>query len=254
MRLFMFSRRRVESKQRALAGVPVPARKRGPVIEAAGAALAAIVLSSIASPPAGAQAGVTASVASEYSARGRSLSKGRLAPQLRLDYDAPAGWYAGALLSRAALPYSDTRAQLIAYGGFAQTLPSGLTWEAGALDASFVDDEEYHYHEFYAGLTRDRVSGRVYYSPSYYGGGKTLYAELNASYPLHDRISLIAHLGLLHPLGAVEGESRQRLDLRLGFGFEAGDWNLQVALLASAPRRHGPDAPRALALSATYGF
>jgi hypothetical protein len=33
-----------------------------------------------------------------------------------------------------------------------------------------------------------------------------------------------------------------------------GNCNIQLAVLASAPRRHGPEAARALALSATYAF
>jgi hypothetical protein len=35
----------------------------------------------------------------------------------------------------------------------------GLAWEAGALKVSFRPDRQYQYHEFYAGLARDRVVG-----------------------------------------------------------------------------------------------
>jgi uncharacterized protein (TIGR02001 family) len=215
---------------------------------------AAVAVAAVALQAAHAQTSVTASVASEYSARGRSLSKGRVAPQLRVDYDAASGWYAGALLSRAALPYSDAEGQVVAYGGYAQTLAPGTTWEAGVLDASFVGDQEYHYHEFYAGLAKDRIAARAYFSPSYYGGGKTLYAELNGSYPLQGRLALVGHVGLLHPFSADSEEDRQRLDLRLGLGYDVGAWSFQVALLASGPRRQGADAPRAVVVSASYGF
>jgi uncharacterized protein (TIGR02001 family) len=201
-----------------------------------------------------AQASVSASIASEYSARGMSLSQGRPAPQLRVDYDGPQGWYAGAMASRVAFPYSDTNVQVIAYGGYGRRLSSGLAWEAGALHVSFRPDREYQYHEFYAGLAHDRVEGRVYFSPSYYGGGKTMYAELNASRPLRDRFTLVGHLGVLHPFENSGEDERKRLDLRLGLGVEVGNYKLQLAVLASAPRRRGPDAARALALSATYAF
>jgi uncharacterized protein (TIGR02001 family) len=252
MRLFMSNDRSIENQQPALTGKPRP-----PIARAA-AAIALNLAFSLALAgalhDARAQASVTASVASEYSARGKSLSKGRLAPQLRVDYDAASGWYAGALLSRAALPYSDTNAQVVAYGGYAQALAPGTTWEAGALDASFVGDQEYHYHEFYAGLARDRLGARVYFSPSFYGGGKTLYAELNGSYPLQGRLALVGHVGLLHPFSADHDEDRQRLDLRIGLGYDIGAWNFQLALLASGPQRHGADAPRAVSVSASYGF
>jgi uncharacterized protein (TIGR02001 family) len=244
MRLFMSLDRSIESKQPALTVRFVP-----PCARLALAAIACLGLHA-----AHAQVSASASVTSEYTQRGKSLSKGRVAPQLRVDYDNPSGWYAGALLSRAALPYSDTSAQVVAFGGYAQQLASGMTWEAGALDASFVGDQEYRYHEFYAGLSRERVSARVYFSPHYYGAGKTLYAELNGSYPLHDHLVLVGHIGFLHPFSTDGEEDRQRLDLRIGLGYDVGDWNFQVALLANGPRRKGPEAPRAIAVSVSYGF
>jgi uncharacterized protein (TIGR02001 family) len=204
-----------------------------------------------------AQASISASVTSEYSARGVSLSRGRPAPQLRVDYDGAHGWYGGAMASSVDLPDSDSDAhvQLLAYGGYTGRLSAGLAWEAGALDVAFWPNREYRYHEFYAGLARDGVEGRVYYSPSYYGGGKTAYAELNASWPLREHITLTGHLGVLHSIGPrSEEEARNRLDLRLGVGTQVGNCNFQLAVLASAPRRRGPDAARALALSASYAF
>jgi uncharacterized protein (TIGR02001 family) len=244
MCLFMSTDRSPQDKQAALTAITLLANMRW----------TAVAVAAVALQVAHAQTSVTASATSEYSVRGRSLSKGRVAPQLRVDYDAASGWYAGALLSRAALPYSDANAQVVAYGGYAQTLAPGTTWEAGVLDASFVGDQEYHYHEFYAGLAKDRIAARVYFSPSYYGGGKTVYAELNGSYPLQGKLALIGHAGLLHPFSADHEEDRQRVDLRIGLGYDVGAWNFQVALLASGPRRQGADAPRAVAVSASYGF
>jgi uncharacterized protein (TIGR02001 family) len=233
-----------QSKQTAPA--PAPAQ--------AGWCRSALIAALFVLPPAAAQTSISASVVSEYTARGMSLSKGRVAPQLRVDYDAAGGWYAGALASRAALPYSDANLQTVVYGGYAQTVAPGLAWEAGALRAAFANEDEYAYHEVYLGLAHDRLAGRVYFSPSYYGAGKTLYTELNGSWPLRDRLALVGHLGWLHPFSPHGERTRERLDLRLGLGLDAGPWNLQLAVLASLPRRHGPDAPRALVLSATYGF
>jgi uncharacterized protein (TIGR02001 family) len=204
-------------------------------------------------PRAQAQVGITASATSEYVARGMSLSQGQAAPQLRLDYDA-AGWYAGALLSPVHLDYKGADTQVLAYGGYARRLPSGFGWEAGVLGATLTGSSDYRYHELYAGLSGERVAGRVYYSPSYYGDAATVYAELNGSVPLRDGLALVGHVGLLHPLGSAEDEARRRLDLRVGLSLDSGNWNFQLALLANGPRRHGPEAPRALQVSASYGF
>jgi uncharacterized protein (TIGR02001 family) len=203
--------------------------------------------------PAQAQVGVTATATSEYVVRGMSLSQGRAAPQLRLDVDA-AGWYAGALLSPARLDYTGTRAQVLAYGGHAWRMQSGLSLDAGVLGATLTDTRAYRYHELYAGLSGERFAGRVYYSPSYYGDAATVYAELNGSAPLRDGLALVGHVGLLQPLGSADDEARRRLDLRVGLSLDSGNWNVQLSLLANLPRRHGPDAPRALQVSASYGF
>jgi uncharacterized protein (TIGR02001 family) len=200
----------------------------------------------------GAGAGISAALSSEYVARGMSLSRGRPAPQVRVDLDA-AGWYAGALLARLRYPYGGARTQGLAYAGYAERLPSGLSWEAGALQST-LGGSAYRYHELYAGLAGDRLAGRVYYSPSYYGDAATVYAELNGSRPLRDGLALVGHLGLLNPLGSAEDEARRRIDLRVGLSLDSGNWNVQLALLANLPHRHGPEAPRALHLSASYGF
>jgi hypothetical protein len=111
----------------------------------------------------------------------------------------------------------------------------------------------------YAGLASDRISGRIYLSPAYYGyGGRVAYAELNGFYPLRERIKLIAHVGLLHGLRGPVAEARDRIDMRLAIGFDAGACNIQLAWLGSASVGPGAEmasrAPRALNLSASYSF
>jgi uncharacterized protein (TIGR02001 family) len=228
------------------------------LVRCAVAALAVLAVLACVLQPAKAQTGLgvgvgmMAAVSSEYVARGMSLSRGRPAPQVRVDFDA-GGWYAGALLARLRYGYGGARTQGLAYAGYAGRLPSGLNWEAGALQST-LGGSAYRYHELYAGLAADRLAGRVYYSPSYYGDAATVYAELNGSAPLRDGLALVGHLGLLNPLGSAEDEARRRVDLRVGLSLDSGNWNLQLALLANLPRRHGPEAPRALHLSASYGF
>jgi uncharacterized protein (TIGR02001 family) len=195
----------------------------------------------------------TAALVSDHVVRGMSLSRRRPASQVRLDLDS-GGWYAGALVSQVRYPDAEPGVQVLAYGGYAARLPSGLGWEAGALHSSLPGKREYRYHELYAGLAGDRLAGRIYYSPSYYGDAATLYAELNGNVPLRKGLALLGHLGLLHPLGSAEDEARRRVDLRIGLSLDSGGWNLQLALLANLPRRHGDEAPRALQVSASHGF
>lgn len=206
----------------------------------------------LAMPPARAQLGASAALVSDYAVRGMSLSQGHPEPQLRLDYDAGSGAYAGALASGVSLADSQARVQLLAYGGYAQRLRNGLSWEAGALSTHFAGGAQYRYHEFYAGLAREGLSARIYFSPSYYGEGKTLYGELNGSWPIGARLTLSGHLGLLHPFQDGGEAARRRLDARLALGIDYGDLDLQLALVAATPG--GREAARKLALGATYSF
>jgi uncharacterized protein (TIGR02001 family) len=202
--------------------------------------------------PSPVQAGLGVAAVSDVVVRGMSLSQKQPAPQLRVDLDG-AGWYGGALVSRVHPAYRDAQAQWLAYGGYAARLPSGLSWEAGAL-RSTLGGSGYRYNELYAGLSGDRFAGRLYFSPSYYGDTATLYAELNGSTPLRDGLALLGHLGLLNPLGGTDDEARRRLDLRVGLSLDSGNWNFQLALLANLPRRQGADAPRSLQATVSYGF
>ncbi|MDB5951730.1 MAG: hypothetical protein JWR65_3585 [Massilia sp.] len=197
------------------------------------------------------QASASLSMASEYSVRGVSLSSGRPAPQLSLAYDAAQGWYAGAFAAPGlTLGRRAGVTQLIAYGGYARRLAPGLSWEAGASSTSFRHAAEYNYRELYAGLAFDRVEGRVYLAPAYYGyGGRAAYGELNGFYPLREHLKLIAHIGALHAQAAT---ARGRIDLRLAIGYDSRDCNVQLAWLASNGR--DTRAPRALSLSVTHSF
>jgi uncharacterized protein (TIGR02001 family) len=206
------------------------------------------------------QASASVSLTSEYSFRGVSLSDRLPAPQLSLAYDWAQGWYAGAFAApRVTFDERSGVSQLIAYGGYAHRLASGLSWEAGASSTSFRNASENNYREVYAGVASDRLSGRLYLAPAYYGyGGRAAYAEVNGFYPLRERIKVIGHVGLLHGLRGRAAEARDRIDVRLAIGFDAGACNVQLAWLGNAGIGSGVErelrSPRALALSASYAF
>jgi uncharacterized protein (TIGR02001 family) len=249
MRLFMYLNR-ADERQRSLAR---PRRAFARTLLPAFGLLAA--------QAAHAQLSTSISLSSEYSDRGVSLSDGRPAPQLSLAWEAPQGWYAGAMAApRLSLDERTGVTQLVAYGGFARRLASGLSWEAGASSNSFLHAREYNYHEVFAGLASDHLIARLYFAPAYYGyGGRTAYAELNGFHPLRERIKLAGHIGWLHGLRGSIANLRDRLDLRLAIELDVGACNVNLAWLAQTAIGSGSadnraPAPRAVVLSATYSF
>lgn len=153
-----------------------------------------------------AQTAFNASVASDYRLRGVSLSQGRPVVQLDGSYDFAQGAYAGAFFSNAMFDESTTiEMQMTGYGGYALRLANGWSVDAGAAYTGFTGGESYNYAEFHAGIASKNFSARVFYSPDYFElGVSTIYAELNGSYALAERVRLIAHAGALQ---AVQGAS-----------------------------------------------
>jgi uncharacterized protein (TIGR02001 family) len=204
-------------------------------------------------------------VLSDYRFRGRTLSDNGPTAQLTLNYDRDDGWYAGAMAARAKLEDSPG-AQLVAYGGYAQRLPGGIGWEAGATQTVFTGSGAANYFEGYAGVSREQVNARLYYSPRYFGSAtRTVYFEANGFLRLGETLRLVGHAGLLRSLGGDSaGTMRgQRHDYRLGLAAQVGEVDLQLARVTGITRRYpayggypayaGP-RPRAFVLSAAYSF
>jgi uncharacterized protein (TIGR02001 family) len=201
-----------------------------------------------------AQASASLSLVSEYAVRGLSLSDGHPAAQLRVDVDTPSGWYAGGFVSSARLAYSPARAQLIAYAGYAARTASGMSWDAGISRTGFPRDGRYRYDEVHAGLSWERASVRAYFSPDYYGAGRSAYLEWNGMHPLGERWRLVGHAGVQRRFGGYGGaRGPARADLRLGLAYDAGPATFQLAWLARQ-RDDGVAARRARALAASIGI
>jgi len=190
---------------------------------------------------------------SEYAGRGIALDT-RPTLQLRVEHDTDAGWYAGAFASPVRIE-GRAQGQLIAYGGRAQRLTSTLSWDAGVTRSSFLRDGGRNYHEFYAGLALQRASARLFYSPAYYGEGRSLYLDLSGGYPLGDRLRLTAHAGLLHPMGGYEGAVGtigNSADARIALVADVGDCTLQAGV-QTRWRGYLSEFPRASAFTASLG-
>lgn len=176
----------------------------------------------------------TASIVSNYRFRGFSLSANKPAAQVGVAYDADQGWYAGAFASTAefATP-SGLELQAVPFVGYAWRSPAGPTWEAGADYSAFTGGaQSYSYPEVYVGFASDSISGRLYYSNRYFGENtSTVYAEVNASELLLDRVRLLAHFGILRSTnGSLYYHGPERLlDGRIGIGLDFDPFNVQLS-------------------------
>lgn len=226
---------------------------------AAGLATLALVPS-----PARAQADVSGSVAlqSEYRYRGQNPGKGSIVPQVTINVDGVSGWYLGGFAS--AMTIGDLEGyKLQGYAGYAQRMQSGGSWEAGCSRITYTQAHNTDFSECYAGLSFERGSTRIYYSPKYLGfAARTVYAEVSAFYPVHPRFNLIAHAGVLHNLsgGYWAGiPTSSRIDARLGIGIPFGNWTVQVAreYVQDDGRRYVSypvHPPRSWSFGLTYAF
>lgn len=216
-----------------------------------------------------AQVSGSLAVLSDYRFRGLSLSDNSATPQLTLNYDSNAGWYAGTMASHARLEETGT-AQLVAYGGYAQRLPGGMGWEAGATQTVFTRVGADNYFEAYVGVSGEQVSARLYYSPRYFGRAtQTVYAEANGFLRLAETLRLVGHIGLLRALGGedhIGPLSGHRYDYRFGLATQVGNVDLQLARVTRAAYRYPSypgypgyppyqgRQPRAFVVSASYSF
>ena len=174
------------------------------------------------------------SVVSDYRYRGVSLTGNDPAAQATVNYDDPSGFYAGAFLSNVRFAFSSGRElQVQGFAGYAQRLSSGVSVDAGVDYSLFTRTHDYDYPEFHMGFASGNVSGRVYYTPRYFGRfGSAVYGELNLAQPFTDRVRLIAHGGVLRSrdyssYGRSDDETT--FDTRIGIGADVDAFNFEVS-------------------------
>ena len=170
---------------------------------------------------------------SDYRYRGISLSDERPAAQLGLTYDAAEGWYGGAFVSTVKLEGYETRGvQAIGFAGHVWGMPSGLSLEVGADYAVVTATPHYDYAEVYAGFAFQNLSGRLYFSPRYFGqDAAAVYAELNLAQPLLDNVRLLGHVGVLNSASNkyYGNPSGPLIDGAVGVGVNWQGFTLQVS-------------------------
>jgi uncharacterized protein (TIGR02001 family) len=210
------------------------ARPRSRLVDSSAVRGAATLLFCVLATGVSAQVSGTASVVSDYRYRGITLSDQKPAAQIGLSYDGPLGWYAGAFASTVRLaPPAGPGIQAMVFTGFASSLPSGISIEAGGDYSVFSGASGYNYGETYLGVARENLSARIYYSPRYYGQrANAWYGEINGAQPLIDPVRLLVHVGYLsshstYPYGPqVE---QHPLDWRIGIGADIDLFHFEVA-------------------------
>ena len=176
------------------------------------------------------RAQVSGSVAlvSDYLYRGVSLSDGDPVAQLNLAYDSPENWYVGVFAS----PIKSFAARRLytAYAGYAWRLGSGMALDAGMTDYLYAGDALYNYHEAYFGVSLERTSARLSYSPNYTAMHvRTVYADMSHGVELTGSLNAFVHAGYFHPLDRSPALQR-RFDVRAGLTGSAGPFKWLLAL------------------------
>lgn len=199
---------------------------------------ALIGLACAAATAAQAQVSGSAGLVSDYLYRGISLSSGKPAARLSLDVDGAHGWFAGGqVVSGQLASQSHRNAQWLGYGGYAQRLPSGMSWEAGMSAYAFHGAPGWNFREAFVGLAFDNYSARLHYSPDYLGfGDRTVYAELNGGAALPAGWRFFWRGGFL---AALNHAINSRAEARIGVATAVEGWQLQLSLDAARLRGQG---------------
>lgn len=199
----------------------------------------------LAGPAAHAQLSGSAGVVSDYLYRGVSLSDGRAAARATVNYDSADGWYAGGQVVAALSGGASRRApQWLGYAGYAQQLPSGVSWEAGVSRYAFPQHPGWHFNEVHGGVALDNVSARLSYAPDYLGmRTRTWYGEASGGVELPDvatvRLRAFWHLGYLGSIRAAPGSMIGRYDARLGVQAGWRDWRAELSFDTARKRKTG---------------
>lgn len=156
-------------------------------------------------------AGATGNVGavSEYMFRGVSQGANAAAIQGGLDYAGDSGVYAGIWGSN--IDWGVGGSEVDVYGGFSGAITENLKFDLGAVFYYYPECEEElcggtdfdpNTIEIYGGLIAGPITGKVYYSPKYFGAEDgsgddvdNIYALLSGAFPLSDSVTFNAGIG-----------------------------------------------------------
>lgn len=143
-----------------------------------------------------------AAIASDYAFRG--VSQTFEDPAVQAGIDVTHGiFYTGAWASNVDFGDGETDAEVDLYAGVRPRF-AGLNWDLGVVGYLYTgqpDGADYNYAELKAAASRNvgpaTLGAAVYYSPDFFGASEdeATYAEINASYPAHERVTVSGAVG-----------------------------------------------------------
>lgn len=187
---------------------------------AAGAALLAVAGAAHAG-----EFSVTPTITNDYDFRGFSQTDEDPAVQLGATYAFDSGFYVGAWGSN--VDYGDKGVEIDYFAGYAGSTDS-FGYDLGAnyyTYSGFPGDTDANTLEFYAGLSKDWLSGKLWFTDDYASSGDSaFYLETNAAFPLQNNFSLLAHVG--YGFGDVYAD--EVFDYSVGVGYAYRNFNFTV--------------------------
>ncbi|HEY0940458.1 MAG TPA: TorF family putative porin [Steroidobacter sp.] len=173
----------------------------------------------------------TWTLTNDYDFRGYSQSAKDPAIQGSIDYAADSGWYVGAWGSNVDFD-SDVDLEVDLYTGFSGESEGGLGYDVGVVYYAYPDDSDLNYFEAYGGISKDWFAGKLWFSNDL-GGDDTdgsteaFYLEANATFPLPQNFSLLAHVG--YSWGDYWDEvGDETLDYSIGVGYTLNRFDLAL--------------------------
>jgi uncharacterized protein (TIGR02001 family) len=207
---------------------------------AARTASALLILTALATATtARAETSASVTVASDYRYRGESLSDQRPVVSLDVAADFANGVYLGASALGVWPAHAGFRAlSLQEYAGYAHRLGPELTADVGVSNANYTEAyagrASTSDQELYVGLSGHGVTGRVFYSPNYFGQGySTVYGELSGVMRPRPSWRLSGQLGVLSRTGGGDAHDRVHLDWRLAVAKEIKALTLETAVIGT---------------------
>lgn len=120
--------------------------------------------------------------------------------------------------------------QALGYTGYAQRLPNGISWDAGASFSAFSSPSGYDFADFHVGLAHIDWSARLSYSPRYFGRSySATYAELNVTPGSERALVPLLHIGLLHSSAPPYVGPQWVWDGRIGVAYSFDLFTIQLS-------------------------
>ena len=177
---------------------------------------------------------IEAVIQSDYRVRGYSVSDGKPAAAVSVNFDHPSGVYIGASAAGTIDAGEPEPVALQGSIGYAMRITPTLSIDGGMTRVQyfygFGTTFDYDYTEYYLGVALPQVAARVSYSPNYYyDDTPTLYAELDGGIEPAPDWLISAHVGALTYLDTPPFRlPKRRYDWRVGVSRQFGRFGVHV--------------------------